>query len=224
MSGCSPLRHSAKHIGLYQKYGFYARFLTAIMSAPIGGRPRTAAGWSRFSDLNTAQQNEALLACQDIADTLYPGLDLTEEIRATQGQGLGDTVLIDGTGGIGAFAVCHYGPRSEAGADACFIKFGAVRVGAAAEQAYLRLLDACEALAVAVGMPNVLAGANMARHRSLSTPRLSRISHRNSRGDACTGTTIPATAARGPTSSMTGDNIRSGGARVRASPCYRRTI
>ena len=159
--GLFTFPHSAKHIGLYQKYGFYARFLTAIMSAPIGGRPRTAAGWSRFSDLNTAQQNEALLACQDIADTLYPGLDLTEEIRATQGQGLGDTVLIDGTGGIGAFAVCHYGPRSEAGADACFIKFGAVRVGAPAEQAYLRLLDACEALAVAVGMPNVLAGANI---------------------------------------------------------------
>ena len=104
-----------------------------------------------FTELNTAQQNEALLACQDIADTLYPGLDLTEEIRAPQGQGLGDTVLIDGTGGIGAFAVCHYGPRSEAGADACFIKFGAVRVGAAAEQTYLRLLDACDVLAVAVG-------------------------------------------------------------------------
>jgi ribosomal protein S18 acetylase RimI-like enzyme len=164
--GLFTFPHSAKHIGLYQKYGFYARFLTAIMSAPVGGRPRTAAGWSRFSDLNTAQQNEALLACQDIADTLYPGLDLTEEIRATQGQGLGDTVLIDGTRGIGAFAVCHYGPRSEAGADACFIKFGAVRVGAPAEQAYLRLLDACEALAVAVGMPNVLAGANMARQEA----------------------------------------------------------
>ena len=66
------------------------------MSAPVSCRPSTAAGWSRFSDLNIAQQNDALLACQDIADTLYPGLDLTEEIRATQAQGLGDTVLIEG--------------------------------------------------------------------------------------------------------------------------------
>ncbi len=164
--GLFTFPHSAKHIGLYQKYGFYPRFLTAIMSAPVGRRPSTAAGWSRFSDLNVAQQNEALLACQDIADTLYPGLDLTEEIRATQAQDLGDTVLVDGPGGIGAFAVCHYGPRSEAGADACFIKFGAVRAGAPAEQDYLRLLDACEALAVAVGMPNLLAGANMARQEA----------------------------------------------------------
>jgi ribosomal protein S18 acetylase RimI-like enzyme len=164
--GLFTFPHSAKHIGLYQKYGFYPRFLTAVMSVPVGFRSSTGTGWSRFSDLNMAQQNEALLVCQDIADTLYRGLDLTEEIRATQAQGLGDTVLLDGRGGIGAFAVCHYGPRSEAGADACFIKFGAVRVGAAAEQDYLRLLDACEALAVAVGMPNVLAGANMARHEA----------------------------------------------------------
>jgi GNAT superfamily N-acetyltransferase len=30
--GLFTFAHSAKHIGLYQKYGFYARFLTAIMS------------------------------------------------------------------------------------------------------------------------------------------------------------------------------------------------
>ena len=163
--GLFTFPHSAKHVGLYQRYGFYARFLTAVMSTPVALRQSTA-GWLRFSELNVAQQNEALLSCQDTADTLYPGLDLTEEIRATHAQRLGDTVLLDGTIGIAAFAVCHYGPRSEAGADACFIKFGAVRAGASAERDYLRLLDACEALAVAVGMPNLLAGANMARHEA----------------------------------------------------------
>ena len=191
--GLFTFPQSAKHIGLYQKYGFYARFLTAIMSAPVGRRRSTPAGWSRFSDLNVAQQNEALLACQDIADTLYPGLDLTEEIRATQAQGLGDTVLLEGTGGIAAFAVCHYGPRSEAGADACFIKFGAVRTGAAAEHDYLRLLDACEAVAAAVGMPNLLAGANMARHeayrnlviRGFRTEILGVTMHRHNDPDYC---------------------------------------
>ena len=152
-------------VGLYQKYGFYARFLTAIMSSPVAPRQSTA-GWSRFGELNVAQQNEALLSCQDIADTLYPGLDLTEEIRATHAQGLGDTVLLEGPGGIAAFAVCHYGPRSEAGAGACFIKFAAVRAGASAEQDYLRLLDACEALALAVRTPSLLAGANMARNEA----------------------------------------------------------
>jgi GNAT superfamily N-acetyltransferase len=163
--GLFTFAQSAKHIALYQKHGFYARFLTAIMSAPAVMR-QGSAGWLRFSELNEVRQNEALRSCRDIADTLCAGLDLTEEIRATHAQGVGDTVLVEGNNDIVAFAVCHYGPRSEAGAGHCFVKFGAVRNGPSAEKDYLRLLDACEALAVAVGMPNILAGANMARHEA----------------------------------------------------------
>ena len=77
--GLFTFAQSAKHIALYQKYGFSARFLTAIMSAPVSAR-RGAAGWSRFSQLSEARQNEALRSCRDVAATLYPGLDLTEEI------------------------------------------------------------------------------------------------------------------------------------------------
>jgi len=157
--------HSAKHVALYQKYGFWARFLTAIMLTPVVSRQRSS-GWSRFSELNEQQRAEALRACRALADALYTGLDLTEEIRATHAHGVGDTIFLEGMGAIVAFAVCHYGPRSEAGAYCCFIKFGAVREGLSAEQDYLRLLDACEALAAAVGMPNLLAGANMARHEA----------------------------------------------------------
>jgi ribosomal protein S18 acetylase RimI-like enzyme len=162
--GLFTFAHSAKHIALYQKYGFYARFLTAIMSAKAVRQ--TAAGWSRFSELSQVQREEALQSCRDVAETVYPGLDLSGEIAATHAQGLGDTVLLEGAGGIAAFAVCHYGPRSEAGAGTCFVKFAAVRDGQSAEHDYLRLLDACEALAVAVGMSNLLAGANMARHEA----------------------------------------------------------
>ncbi len=156
---------SAKHVALYQKYGFYPRFLTAIMSAPVVPRQETG-GWSRFSQLSEAQRNEALRSCRDLADALYSSLDLTEEIRTVHAQAVGDTVLLDGRKGVAAFAVCHYGPRSEAGADNCFIKFGAVREGPSAEHDYVRLLDACEALAVAIGMPKLLAGANMARYEA----------------------------------------------------------
>lgn len=163
--GLFTFPHSAKHVGLYQKFGFYARFLTAIMTAPAL-RTQPAAGWSRFSALTKAQREEALRSCREVTETLYPGLDLSGEINATYAQNLGDTVLVEGAGGLAAFAICHYGPRSEAGADTCLVKFGAVRAGPMAEQDYLRLLDACEALAVAVGMPSLLAGANMARHEA----------------------------------------------------------
>ena len=33
--GLFTFAHSAKHVGLYQKYGFWPRFLTAVMSAPV---------------------------------------------------------------------------------------------------------------------------------------------------------------------------------------------
>jgi hypothetical protein len=42
--GLFTFAHSAKHVALYQKYGFYARFLTAIMSSPVMPR-QSAAGF-----------------------------------------------------------------------------------------------------------------------------------------------------------------------------------
>jgi GNAT superfamily N-acetyltransferase len=164
-TGLFTFAHSAKHVALYQKFGFHARFLTAIMSAPAR-RAEAEVGWSRYSELDDAAKRDAVRGSKDVTNTLYPGLDLSEEIRAVDHQGLGDTVLVAGPDGIAGFAVCHYGPRSEAGTGTCFIKFGAVRDAPSAESDYLRLLDACGALAVAVGMGKVLAGANMARHEA----------------------------------------------------------
>jgi GNAT superfamily N-acetyltransferase len=163
--GLFTFAQSAKHIALYQKFGFYARFLTAIMAAPAMRR-QMPAGCLRFGTLTQAQQEQALRSCRDVSETIYPGLDLSDEIRSTQAQNLGDIILVEGAGGISAFAVCQYGPRSEAGADTCYVKFGAVRSGPSADQDYLRLLDGCEALAVSVGMLQVLAGANMARQEA----------------------------------------------------------
>lgn len=155
--------HSAKHVALYQKYGFYPRFLTAVMSKPV--KPSGAAGWVRFSQLNESQRQEALRICRGLTDKLCEGLDLSEEILAVYAQGVGDTILVEGSG-LAAFAICHYGPRSEAGAGCCFIKFGAVRDGSSAERDYIQMLNACEALAARVGMPTLLAGANMARQEA----------------------------------------------------------
>jgi len=163
--GLFTFAHSAKHVGLYQKFGFHPRFLTAIMAAPAG-QAKAAGGWSRLSELAAAEHAQTLAACREITETIYPGLDLSGEIISAQTQRLGDTLLLESRGGLGGFAICHYGPTSEAGAGNCFVKFGAVRCGASAEPDYLRLLDACDAMAVAVGMPNVLAGTNMAREEA----------------------------------------------------------
>jgi GNAT superfamily N-acetyltransferase len=162
--GLFTFAESAKHVGLYQKFGFSARFLTAIMSAPA--QARDTPGMLRFAALTKVAQDEALSSCRDLTNTLLPGLDLTEEIRATMALGLGETLLIEGRQGIAAFAICHHGPGSEAGADACYIKFGAARAGASAERDFVRLIEAGESFAAEIGTAKLLAGVNMARHEA----------------------------------------------------------
>ena len=59
------------------------------------------------------------------------------------------------------------------------MKFGAVRRGPGAEERFAALLDACAGLAHEAGMPNVLAGVNLAR-RNLSAGVRPALPHDNS--------------------------------------------
>src|SRR3954447_4361449 len=164
--GLFTFAQSAKHVGLYGKFGFHPRFLTAIMAMPA--QPSGAAGpWSRYSDLPESQRAEAETATRELADTLYDGLDLRAEIRTVFARKLGDTALLwDGDSRLAGFAICHCGPESEAGAGSCFVKFGAVRPSAGAEDRFTELLDACAALAVSTGMTTLVAGVNTAREEA----------------------------------------------------------
>ncbi len=164
-AGLFTFADSAKHVWTYGKFGFHPRFLTAIMAAPA--RAGSAAGWSRYGDLPERQRAAVESAAHDLAEELYPGLDLGGEIRTVAARGLGDTVLTwDGDSRLAGFAICHWGPDSEAGEGCCFVKFGAARAGPGSEERFSRLLDACGALSVAAGQPNVLAGVNLAREEA----------------------------------------------------------
>jgi len=166
-AGLFTFAQSAKHVGLYQKFGFWARSLTAIMAKRAEAGPWRP-GWARYTALTEAQRKACIRSCRALTNSVYEGLDVGPEIETVQAQGLGDTlVLRDETAAEPvALAVCHYGPLSEAGADACLVKFAAVRPGPAASRNFNRLLDACVTLAAAVGMPTLVAGVNMARHEA----------------------------------------------------------
>jgi hypothetical protein len=117
--------------------------------------------------LTETDRRTAETACREVTEALYAGLDLGAEIRTVAARGLGDTLLLwAGPSRLAGFAVCHWGPASEAAEGCCFIKFGAVRPGPTAEDHFARLLDACGALAVAIGMPWLLAGVNLAREEA----------------------------------------------------------
>lgn len=164
-AGLFTFAQSAKHVWTYGKFGFHARFLTAIMSAPAKGG--AVAGWSTYGQLPDTQRDDVIGQMRDMTNELYEGLDLAAEIRTTTARGLGDTLLLwEGQSRLGAFAVCQWGPGSEAGQGILYVKFAAVRKGPGADRRFAALLNACDALAAKAGMLAVVAGVNLAREEA----------------------------------------------------------
>ena len=164
-AGLFALADSPKHLGLYQKYGFWPQFLTAVMSKPVQ-QIENVSSYSKFSEVTESEQKEWLDACRVLTNDLYPKLELEREIRAVHTQGLGETILLWNDRDLLGFAVCHCGPGTEAGNNKCFIKFGAVRQISKAGEYFDQLLDACEELAVTRGMSILEAGISTARHEA----------------------------------------------------------
>jgi GNAT superfamily N-acetyltransferase len=162
--GLFTFSHSPKHHALYQKFGFYPRFLTAVMRKPIAHAAADAP--PRYSALAASARSRWLERQREVADTLYAGLDLAGEIHATESSGLGDTVFVEDGDRLAGFAVCHMGSETEAGSGTCYVKFGAVRCGASARSDFARLLDACDAQAVVAGATRLVAGVNLAREHA----------------------------------------------------------
>lgn len=166
-AGLCTFPHSTKHIWLYQKFGFYPRCLTPIMAAPVSGSAAALPPSASYMALPSEQRREVEAATRALTEEVYEGLDLRGEIRTAAARSLGDTVLVwEADSRLAGFAVCHWGPASEAGAGCLFIKFGAVRPGSGAEHRFAALLDTCAARALAAGMQHVLAGVNTAREEA----------------------------------------------------------
>jgi GNAT superfamily N-acetyltransferase len=165
-SGLFTFPHSAKHVGLYQKFGYWPRYLTVVMTrtpdASTAEPTKRTDERALLSKLNRSQREQAIESCGKITNNIDKGLDLTGEIRAVLAQRTGDVVLTYGRNILDGFGICQYGPGSEAGEKTCYVKFGAVRGGAGGGQRFEQLLDACDAFAVSRGAA-VEAGVNLAR-------------------------------------------------------------
>lgn len=164
--GLFTFPHSPKHLGLYQKFGYWPRALVAVMAKPVT-RGQSTVRWSRLSEIPESERSGCVQACREVTDSVYDGLNVEREIKAVASQTIGDTVLLSDDARLAGFGVCHFGPGSEAETkDVCFVKFGAVRGGAGAAERFERLLDACEALAVAQGHARLVACVNTGRHEA----------------------------------------------------------
>lgn len=164
-AGLFTFAQSAMHVGLYQRFGFWPRFLTAVMSAPVTP-PAVLPGSIRMSALAAAARPGALAAVRELTETVYPGLDLTREIESVLNQSLGDVLLLGDNAALQGVAICYIGAGTEAGGGNCYIKFGAVRPGSDAGRQFGLLLDACHRLAADNGATTLAAGANAGRDKA----------------------------------------------------------
>ncbi len=169
--GLYTFSNSAKHMHLYQKFGFWPRFLTAVLSKAIpaggGAEASESSEFFNLSELSNDEQEAIIGDLAGLCGEILDGLDVTGEIRSVTSQKLGEVVVIHGSDRADGFAVCHCGEGTEAGKDACYIKFAAVRPGgkgsAQAGENFTRLLGACETMAAARGLKRMEAGVNLAR-------------------------------------------------------------
>lgn len=161
--GLFTFAQSPKHIGLYQKFGFWPRTLSAVMTKPVRSGDSPGPAFSLLGRCTPSAVDAALSGVRAITDRIYDGFDVSAEARAVLDQGTGDVLVVDDDSGIAAFAVCHYGAGSEGGSGTCSIKVGAARAGEGVEQRFERLLAGCASFAQREKLERVAAGVNTAR-------------------------------------------------------------
>jgi len=165
LAGLHTFANSPKHVALYQRFGFWPQYLTAIMSKPVvAGTPSTTTA-TRYSMVPEHERVGVLADCATLTDAIFEGLDVEVEVASVFTQRLGDAVLVTDEDKIAAFAVCHCG-AGEAGSATCYVKFAAVRPRSHVAAIFDRLLDAVEHLAAERGVGQVVLGVNTARREA----------------------------------------------------------
>src|ERR1700730_4748182 len=86
-AGLFTFSQSAKHIGLYQGFGFWPQYLTPLMAKPVASKTG-GSDHSTYSQVAHGERTAILALYCDLTDAVFEGLDLEHEIRATDAQRL----------------------------------------------------------------------------------------------------------------------------------------
>lgn len=167
--GFLTFANSAKHIHIYQKYDFWPRFLTPVMSKSVIPKSTdqdgdVAASFSKYSSFDESRRSEIINESISLTDSIYGGLNLESEIESVFKQTLGETILMrDIDMNLCGLAVCHCGAGTEAGSNTCYVKFGAT-ISSGQQLAldiFENLLNSCERFAASQGLSKLVAGVNV---------------------------------------------------------------
>ena len=150
---------SLTHIGLYQRYGFWPRSLTAIMNRAVT-TPSPVPQAHSLSAMSAAEQQDAIAQCAALTDRLYAGMDLRDELASAIAHPTSDAIMLIEGSTIAGFVICHFGSRSEADTGVVYAKFAAARPGPNAARDFQRLIDAANDFAHQSGAAKINTGVN----------------------------------------------------------------
>ena len=94
------------------------------MSKPVGSASKTKehevptpTNWFKYLRRPTHRKSTILGNCSSLTNSIYKGLDTRNEIVSITTQKLGEIILLkaNAKNDLGGLAVCHCGPRTEAG-------------------------------------------------------------------------------------------------------------
>lgn len=105
--GLETMPRTMDNVGFYSALGFTPGRLTVTLTLEAMRARPTA---TLFSTLDSPRQAVALEKCLALTNANAPGFDYTREIALTHSHGLGETLLLERGGEVGAFAICHYVP------------------------------------------------------------------------------------------------------------------
>lgn len=115
-----------------------------------------------YSDIPEGRRAEILENCYYPTDSGHGGLDLRNEISSVADQKLGETTLITNHRGnyLQGLAICRCGPKTEAGSNTCYLKFGLAASSSDKSVAvnFGDLLKHCEEFASSHGSSNLVGG------------------------------------------------------------------
>jgi len=160
-TGLFTFPHSTKHVELYQRFGYWPQYLTALMTRTPPADESTPDP-KLLSEMSKPEQKKVVKDCARLAAQIERGLDLTDEIASVLARRLGDVVLAYSGRKLDAFAICQHGAGSQGGTKVCYVQFAAARPGKGVGDRFEALLSACEAFALSRGVP-IETGVNLAR-------------------------------------------------------------
>jgi N-acetylglutamate synthase-like GNAT family acetyltransferase len=167
LQGVCTYPYSAKHLILYQKFGYRPKGLVVITGKPLDRREivhatrnaKPGLAIRRYSTLEEAKKKQAMQKIRRMTNAFWRGMDLGKEVEIVDGLTLGDTLLLEKGREVIGFAVCHLPPNSEAPHGCAYVKFLAIDPRQRKPEHLHALLGAVEEMAGTAQLQRVVAPA-----------------------------------------------------------------